>query len=339
MSEILIQPGLLPRIGALLKERGFAGSVALISDDTVMPLYGGRVRAALEEAGYVVHAFSFAPGEGSKTLSTYAAILDFLCTHAFTRTDTVVALGGGVVGDIAGFAAATYLRGLRLVQVPTTLLACVDSSVGGKTAIDLPGGKNLVGAFYLPHLVVIDPDTLHTLPDSVLTDGCAEVIKYAALRGSPLYDALPLTKDRAGSIIAQCVDIKRDIVSRDFTDQGERQLLNFGHTFGHAIEKLSGYQVPHGQAVAIGMAMMARASLAMGCCTKADCEKLVQCIRASGLSTTTPYPPDALYEALQSDKKRAGDMITLVLFHSMGDCRLHRLPLADVRRMVKEGWA
>ncbi len=268
--EIRIGRGLLQGVGEQIRAVTDAKKVMLVSDDAVWPLYGGAVRRSLETAGLTVCSFVFPHGESSKCACTYLELLDALCAQHLTRKDAIAALGGGVAGDLAGFAASTYLRGIGFIQIPTTLLAMVDSSVGGKTAIDLPAGKNLAGTFYQPWLVLCDPDCLTTLPEEIFRDGCAEVIKYAVLGNAPFFDDL-----RAGSahaqlehIIETCVTMKRDIVAQDEFDRGQRQLLNLGHTFGHGIEACSGFAVSHGSAVAIGMAMMVRAAAAFGLCTE-----------------------------------------------------------------------
>ena len=337
MSEIMIRRGLLEDIGELLREAKCRGKAAVISDETVAALYLDRTKKALERAGFKVCAYAVPAGEASKSIACYAQVLGFLADQGMTRSDTVVALGGGVVGDLAGFAAATYMRGIKAVQVPTTLLACVDSSVGGKTGIDLPQGKNLAGAFWQPVLTLIDPDMLRSLPSGVYRDGLAEVIKYAAIRDERLYNLLPYELDEEEEVIRRCVDIKRDIVAGDERDAGERQLLNFGHSFGHAIERLSDYSIPHGQAVAIGMCLMARAALKMDLCAKEDAGKLIGMIHVLGLPTECPYREDEVFDAMLADKKRAGDRITLVMFHGIGDCRLHSYSLDEARQVLGLG--
>ncbi|MGI6238834.1 MAG: 3-dehydroquinate synthase [Christensenellales bacterium] len=339
MSAILQARGAIDRAGAELARAFAPGTAAVISDDHVMGLYGARVEQSLADAGFRVVKFMFPHGEGSKNLQVYGEILHFLAENEVTRADAVVALGGGVVGDIAGFAAATYLRGVGLMQIPTTLLACVDSSVGGKTAIDLPEGKNLAGAFYQPDIVLIDPDTLRTLPEDVFRDGAAEVIKYAAIRDAGMFDDLPRIREGIDGIISRCVEIKREIVGIDERDKGIRQILNFGHTFGHAIEKLSGYAVSHGAAVAIGMAMMARACAEKGLLGRASAERLIAAIREMGHAVSCEYAPDDIFRAALSDKKRAGGEITLVILRELGECALHKASLDEARSFVEMGWA
>ena len=235
---------------------------AVITDSNVDKLYSNILISSLEKSGYKVSKFVFDAGEQSKNANTFVDILEFLANSGLTRSDCVFALGGGVVGDIAGFAASVYLRGIKFVQIPTTLLAAVDSSVGGKTAVNLPAGKNLVGAFHQPSLVLCDLDTLDTLPESVFQDGCAEVIKYGVIYDAGLFSHLAengLAFERE-YVISRCVELKRNVVEQDEFDTGARQMLNYGHTIGHGIEAQSGFSVTHGQAVAIGMAIVSRAS-------------------------------------------------------------------------------
>ena len=256
--DVLVQPGLLDDAGAQIAQvLGTGRTAAIVSGETVAGLYAGRLAASLTRAGFRAVTFTYPGGEHCKTLATYAALLDFLAAHRLSRSDLIVALGGGVTGDLAGFAAATYQRGIPFVQVPTTLLAAVDSSVGGKTAVNLTSGKNQVGCFYQPSLVLCDPDTLRTLPPEEYRNGCAEVIKYAVLRSEPFFSelrAVPVSA-QVEHVIATCVGMKRDLVAADEFDRGSRQLLNLGHSFGHAVEKCSDYAVPHGCGVAIGMAI------------------------------------------------------------------------------------
>ena len=244
--EVLVGAGLLDTAGEHIARTTGCQTAAVVADDTVDALYGDRVQVSLERAGCRVVRFRFPHGEQSKTIATYVQLLHFLAENRLTRSDAVVALGGGVTGDLAGFAAATFMRGMALVQLPTTLLAAVDSSVGGKTAVDLPQGKNLAGVFHQPSLVLCDCDTLDTLPADVFRDGCAEVIKYGVLCDAQFFESLqkPVNEQRE-AVISRCVRIKSDIVSRDERDKGERQLLNLGHTIGHAIEQCSGFTVSH----------------------------------------------------------------------------------------------
>lgn len=337
MEEIIIRHGLLNSVGTLARERFGAGKAALISDSHVYPLYGKRLQQGLKEAGYEVFSHVAPAGEASKSLQRYGELLDFLAGHGLTRSDVVFALGGGVVGDLAGFAAASYLRGIKLVQLPTTLLACVDSAIGGKCAIDLKQGKNLAGAFYPAHLVLMDPDTLRSLPEAEYRNGLAEVVKTAVIRDEQLFYQIPYDVSEELDIIKRCVAIKLDVVSQDEKDTGIRQLLNFGHSFGHAMEALSHYQTSHGQAVAMGMALMARASARMGLCPPGDAGRLVSMLRLLGLQTESSYDEDQLFAAMMMDKKRSGDQIGLILMHGIGDCRLHRMSLSAARDVLRQG--
>ena len=246
--QVHIGSGLLSQLGQRLRDVCQAQKAVIVSDTNVFPLYGEIAFKSLENAGFQVLSFVFPAGEESKNAATYLQLLNFLAESQVTRSDCLVALGGGVVGDLTGFAAATYLRGIAYVQVPTTLLAAVDSSVGGKTAIDLPAGKNLVGAFCQPKMVLCDPDTLKTLPEDIFRDGCAEVIKYGVLYDPKLFEELTergLSFPRE-TVIARCVELKRNVVMEDEFDTGSRMKLNFGHTIGHGVEAKSNFAVSHG---------------------------------------------------------------------------------------------
>ena len=339
--DILIERGLLNRAGKLVRSVTNAGTVMLVSDDSVWPLYGETVQKSLEDTGVSVCRFVFPHGEGSKCAKTYLALLDALCENRLTRADAVVALGGGVVGDLTGFAASTYLRGIGFIQIPTTLLAMVDSSVGGKTAIDLPAGKNLAGTFYQPWLVLCDPDCLTTLPEDIFRDGCAEVIKYAVLGNAPFFDDL-----RAGSahaqlehIIETCVTMKRDIVAQDEFDRGQRQLLNLGHTFGHGIEACSGFAVSHGSAVAIGMAMMVRAAAAFGLCTEKTRDTVVDILRQYDLPVDCAFRAEDMLPTVLHDKKAAVDTINLIVPTAVGQCRIVKTPASEIMDWLRAGGA
>lgn len=329
---VKIGHGLLDTLGTELAALA-AGNVFVVTDTNVAPHYLERTENSLKNAGFSVISEIIPEGEPSKNLVNYEKLLRRMAAAHLTRADTVVALGGGVTGDLAGFAAASYLRGIRLVQVPTTLLAMVDSSVGGKTAVDLPEGKNLVGAFHQPALVLCDLDTLDTLPQAVFREGCAEVIKTAILFDRPLFEDLKrdgLNFDRE-SVIARCVEHKRDIVAEDEFETGSRKLLNLGHTLGHAVEKCSGYAVAHGAAVAIGTAAMARAFC------REDGEEIHAVLQKFGLPLTTEFTPEELAEAALADKKRQGDTVTLVVPTAVGKCELCRLPVSELQSVFEAG--
>ena len=337
--EIHIGAGLLPEAGEKIRPFCPGGLCAVVTDDIVDGLYADRLEQSLASADLRVVKFVFSHGEQGKNAENYLSLLNFLAESGLTRADCVVALGGGVPGDLAGFAAATYLRGVGFVQIPTTLLAAVDSSVGGKTAIDLPAGKNLAGAFYQPDLVICDTDTLATLPDKQFRAGCAEVIKYAMLFDAEMFSDLMVSGPafRPESVIARCVEFKREIVTADEFDRGCRQLLNLGHTVGHAVEKLSGFTVLHGQAVAIGMSVIARACAENDLCSP-DCSRALDDILIRfGLPIACPYGADALAAAMTADKKRHGDAITLVVPRDVGECVLYELAADELGDFIKAG--
>lgn len=329
-------PDYLERVPDLrhLKTGAGATGVFVVSDDTVFALYGECLTEALSEAGYRVRSFVFPHGEEQKTLATYAKLTEALCRADMTRTDFLIALGGGVTGDLTGFAAATYRRGIPFVQIPTTLLAAVDASVGGKTGVDLPSGKNQVGCFWQPHLVLCDTDVFRTLPDTEYRNGCAEIIKYAMLDDPDLFNGLEAKPVSAfyEEAVTACVQKKRFYVERDERDTGMRQMLNFGHTLGHALERISGYTVPHGEAVAVGMAVLTRASAAYGLCGADTADRLTRLIRRYGLPVETDFTASELAEAAQADKKASGDSVTLILPRDIGACHpetVLRRSLAD----------
>ena len=332
--DILIDSGLLKTPAAYLSEILCPGcKLAIISDSNVWPIYGPAIKENLSSAGCRVCEYVFPAGESSKNSDTYLKILNFLAKNHITRSDAVIALGGGVTGDMAGFAAATFLRGIRYIQMPTSLLAMVDSSVGGKTAIDLPAGKNLLGAFHQPAMVLCDIDALSTLPKSVFCDGCAEVIKYGVLFDKPLFVHLEengLHFDRK-AVISRCVELKRDIVCADEFDAGLRQKLNLGHTIGHSIEAKSNFTITHGQAVAIGMAIVSMA----GC--KEIYPRVTALLKKFGLPFTTDFTAKELAECALSDKKRTGGTINLIIPNAIGDCAIVPTPVEQVESFIKEG--
>ena len=337
--DIQIGSGLLRTLDTEIRKLGNFTNICIVSDSNVFPLYGQMTENNLESAGYSVFSFVFPAGEESKTTDTYFSLLNYLAENKLTRSDLIIALGGGVVGDMAGFAAATYLRGIRYIQIPTTLLAAVDSSVGGKTAIDLPAGKNLVGAFYQPSLVLCDTDTLNTLPEDIFRDGCAEVIKYGILYDESLFDTLCKTGidfDRE-SVITRCVQLKRDVVAADEFDTGLRMKLNFGHTIGHAVEASSEFTLSHGKSVAIGMAVVARAAKSGGICTDETCTRIIRILKQFGLPISTCFPAQQLAVRALSDKKRTGGFVNLILPKSIGHCMIRPTPVAEIQSFIQAG--
>ena len=339
--DVVISSGLLAEAGRRIAALTGKVRAMVVSDDRVFSLYGETLTESLRGAGLETARFVFPQGESEKNLATYGLLLEELCRLRFTRSDLIVALGGGVVGDLAGFAAATYQRGIPFVQLPTTLLAAVDASVGGKTAVDLAGGKNQAGAFYQPALVLCDTDCLRTLTEEEYRCGCAEIIKYAMIGSPELFEELAQTpvRDRYEDVIAACVAMKRDFVQADEYDTGARMLLNFGHSFGHAAEKCSGYTLPHGLAVAMGMAAMTRSAAKAGLCPPETGEALEGLLRAYRLPTALPYSAEALAEAARADKKAAGDRLRIVVPEAVGRCRIQSIPAGDILLWLKRGGA
>ena len=337
--EVKIGSGLLQTLGDEVAAVCKAQTAAIISDSNVFPIYGDAARKSLQGAGFRVVEFVFPAGESSKNGHIYLEILNFLAQNHVTRADCIVALGGGVVGDMAGFVAATYLRGISYIQVPTTLLAAVDSSVGGKTAIDLPEGKNLAGAFYQPKLVLCDIDALRTLPEDILRDGCAEVIKYGILYDQELFSELErdgLRFDRE-HVIARCVSLKRDVVMEDEFDTGARMRLNLGHTIGHGIEANSNFTVSHGKAVAIGMAIVSRSAAANGICNADTKNHILTILNEFGLPTTTDCTAEQIFSSALSDKKRMGSKVNLIIPERIGYCRIQGTDVADLKSFIEAG--
>ena len=316
VSEIHIENGLLSRAAAVIGETFSPSRIHIVSDSTVAPLYLQK----LEQQFTLPVTHTIIPaGEEHKRLATVEGIYHDLLASGMTRKDLIVALGGGVVGDITGFAAATFLRGVSLCQIPTTLLAQVDSSVGGKTGVDMPEGKNLVGAFYQPRLVLIDPSVLTTLPEQTFADGMAEVVKYGYISNRDILDMVsaPDYKQNIESIICECVKIKRDVVTIDEHDTGLRMILNFGHTIGHAAEKLGNYvDLTHGQAVAVGMVAAMRLSAFLG--NEDLTGRLIEILKHIGLPTELKYDREDIYRSLLSDKKKFGATVNFILVREPG---------------------
>ena len=331
--DILIGPGILSELGPRVRSLGKAQKVCLVSETSVFPLWGETALSSLKDAGFDVCSYVFPAGEESKNGENLLKLLNFLAENSLTRSDILVALGGGVTGDLAGFAASCFLRGVRFVQVPTTLLAAVDSSVGGKTAVDLPAGKNLAGAFWQPSLVICDTDTLDTLPVDIFRDGCAEVIKYGILYDPKLFAHLEekgLDFDRE-AVITRCVELKRDVVMEDEFDTGARMKLNLGHTIGHGVEARSNFTLSHGKSVAIGMAIVCRAS---GC---PDTTRILAILQKFGLPITTDESVQDIYNYTLSDKKRSGDTVRLIIPRRIGDCAIVPTPVHTLKSFIQAG--
>ena len=333
--EIRIGAGLLDTCGTAVQALQRVRRVLLVTDSQVGKLYADRVTECLKAAGLDVFRFTFEAGEASKTPDTVLKIAACLADHGFCRTDLVAALGGGVTGDLAGFAAAIYMRGIRFVQLSTSLLSDVDSSVGGKTGCDLFNGKNLLGCFHQPSLVLIDTDVLKTLPRRFWSDGSAEAIKCGLIRSESLWNLLshtPVT-ECTEEVIYQCVDIKRKIVEADEKESGERKLLNFGHTLAHAIEKAYNYTTyTHGEAVGLGMLAVTKAAENHGLCEPGLAEKIHETLRFHGLVTSCDAPLSSLLPLCISDKKRTENSLDLVLVKKPGQSFIYRIAIEELPR-------
>ena len=341
---VAIGSGLLFCCGEMLVNVVKGTKVAIITDDIVGSLYADRVDYSLRSAGFDVCSFVFPAGEKAKNINTLANILEFLAEKELGRSDLIVALGGGVVGDSAGFAAGIYQRGICFVQLPTTLLAAVDASVGGKTAINLTAGKNLAGLFKQPAAVLCDTSTFATLNDQLFAAGAAEAIKYGVIGDVDLFSLFAaaggrdsFSQEMIDCVVERCVVNKGKIIERDEYETGDRQLLNLGHTIGHAVEKCSGYTMLHGHAVAIGMAMIARAAEKLSFCEQPCATEIVDVLRKNSLPTATDYSADQLFQAAILDKKRSGDTINLVLPRKIGECMIKTVPIAELRQIISMG--
>ncbi|MDR1471937.1 MAG: 3-dehydroquinate synthase [Synergistaceae bacterium] len=336
--DILIGSALIESVGDLLRPLCCeGGEIAVVTDENVWMNHVDALSSSMDRAGLGFQPIVMPEGEGSKSISGLEALYNSFARMKLTRFGLAVAFGGGVVGDLCGFAAATWMRGVRFVQVPTTLLAQVDSSVGGKTGINLAHGKNIVGAFYQPKLVVIDPLTLRTLPDREVRCGMAEVVKYGAIRSESLFETLrERSEPDISSVIRECCAIKSEIAARDERDFGERMLLNFGHTLGHAIEKHTGFgKYRHGEAVAFGMVMASALGERMGVTSPGVTRALGETLALYGLETR--YPGDAadLVPLLSLDKKSVGGAVRMVFLRKIGTAFVRRVKTADLERLLK----
>lgn len=328
--DIIIENGSFDRLSDLIKDFVKDGRVFVVTDDNVSRLYGERLKKAVR--GFNAAICVLPHGETTKSIKYLQELYSRLASFEMTRSDIIIAFGGGVIGDLTGFAASTFLRGVRYVQIPTTLLSQVDSSVGGKTAVDLPEGKNLVGSFYPPCRVIIDPLFLKTLDERIFNDGMAEVIKYGAIRDSRLFDMLSGDIcDRLEEIIYTCVDIKRRIAENDEFDTGERMILNFGHTFGHALEKLGNYEkYTHGEGVAAGMLRITEKSEKMGLTAPGTAESLKAVLKKYGLCfENLEFDSEAAHKIIALDKKSSGNTIKYIMIRQIGEAFIKELPKTD----------
>lgn len=335
--DIKIEKGILNNCTDYIIPLLRGNKVMIVTDSNVKPLYIDVLKGAFEKTNLKVYIITYKAGEQSKHLGTVENIYDALSEHNFTRKDMLIALGGGVCGDITGFVAATYMRSVDFVQIPTTLLSQVDSSVGGKTGVDNKYGKNLIGAFYQPKLVLIDPLTLDTLSPHYFADGMGEVIKYGCIRSEKLFEMLQSVdvKEHIEDIILECLKIKRDVVEQDERESGLRMILNFGHTLGHAIEKLSDFSLSHGECVAKGMVMITKASENSGLTAKGCAEKIERLCHKFMLNTEIPFDTDDIANAALNDKKSDSDSICAVLLKNIGKCEIHKISKGDLAQFLK----
>lgn len=335
--DVLIERGGLKKSGEYIRNITNAVKAAIITDDIVSELYSKTVTDSLTKNGFECSVFTFPNGEQSKNLSVFGEILDFLCESGITRSDIIIALGGGVVGDITGFAAASYLRGVDFVQIPTTLLAQIDSSVGGKTAIDIKGGKNLAGAFNQPALVICDSDTLKTLTPEILSDGMAEAVKYGMIRDEKLFQLiedhnLDTIHEVMDEMVYTCIDIKRDVVEHDEFDRGERMILNFGHTLGHAIEGWHKYtDFTHGMGVAAGMCIITEKL-----CNRSVLNRLTECLTNYRLPVGTDIPMNELLPFCYKDKKRESGNLSYIVCKKIGTAEIVKVTVDEFCRLMEE---
>lgn len=337
--DVLIGGGLLAEAGERIAPLVKGKKAVVVTDTNVRGLYADPLAASLGRAGISSEIFAFEAGEARKSAETLLSLYDFLAKQNITRSDFLIALGGGVVGDLTGFAAATYLRGIDYVQIPTSLLAQVDSSVGGKTAINIEAGKNLVGAFKQPRLVLADTEALRTLSEDFFADGMGEVIKYGMIASESLFGFLETGKAREcpEKVIAECVDIKRRIVKEDEFDTGLRMILNFGHTLGHSIERFYHYSgITHGKAVAAGMYLITSLAERRGMIAEPLSERLKGCLVKYGLPTSVGIDGDSLFEGAVNDKKRFSDTISVILCKTVGKAEIVKLPLSEFRSLVTQ---
>ncbi len=342
---IYIESGIFNRLPDIFQENYFGKKMAIVADSNVFNIYGNTFVKKLEQKGFFAIPIIFEAGEGNKNLRTLTAIYDALADHAFTRSDIVVALGGGVTGDMAGLAAATFLRGMGYIQIPSTLLAMVDSSIGGKVAVDLPQGKNLIGAFYQPDSVYTDPMLLETLNDRWFSDGMAELLKHGFIKDVSLYKQLVnnddkydrkfISKNLDEFIFVSC-NIKRSVVEEDEKDNGIRQLLNFGHTIGHAIERVQNYSgLSHGEAISIGMIFITMLTESMGLTEKGEAEKIIKALKKYKLPTECPeLNITDVIKAISLDKKNRSGRITIAYIERIGQGRLIEIDLKELEDKI-----
>ncbi len=337
--DVIIGRGLINETASLIESVCISKRVAVITDDIVDGLYSQNVVNQLKNNAFDVFKFVFTNGEQSKNINTLSDILEFLASNEFKRNDTIIALGGGVVGDIAGLSAALYARGIRFIQIPTTLLAMVDASIGGKTAIDLKAGKNLAGCFWQPSIVICDVDIIENLPQKIFTEGMGEVIKYDVIGNYGICDMVQkeTIKDNLESVISTCIESKRQIVQKDeFETSGVRKLLNVGHTIAHGIEKMSDYKVPHGFAVGTGLVWEAAIAYLMRLCDLETFETIKNAVAKAGLMVDLPYDLNDFVNCMKKDKKNEDSRISFLLPNKIGKCKEYKLIYTELAELLKQ---
>lgn len=335
--EILIDNNLIRKSGDYIKKFSSAKQVLIITDNIVNELYSGDLTDSLIDNGFEVFLFVLSHGESSKTLLSVERIYSFLIKNKFTRSDLIVALGGGIVGDIAGFVAATYMRGVDLVNIPTTLLSQIDSAIGGKNGVNLAHGKNLIGTFYQPKLVLVDIGALSTLSKQSLSDGMAEAIKYGLIRSKSLFNMIKSCEleDILTDLIFECISIKQALVEQDELEHGDRRLLNFGHTLGHAIEKFYSFsKYTHGQAISIGMAYTVRSGENLAVTKSGTYEELISVLQKYNLPYEIDCDMEKLAEIAKADKKATGEFFDIVLIKSIGEGFVKRIKKDDLKKYI-----
>lgn len=340
--DILIQKGALQTVGQWVSQQWGKQKVGIITDTNVAPLYAEQVKKSLEEQGFKVSIYVVTAGEQSKSLQEAEKLYQSLAEDQFSRSDGIIALGGGVIGDLAGFVASTFMRGLHFLQIPTTLLAQVDSSIGGKTAVNTSAAKNLVGTFAQPAGVLIDPEVLQTLDTRRIREGIAEIVKSAAIADVQLWEILQTLKDehelieQAETIIPLALQVKKHVVEEDEFDNGSRLTLNFGHTIGHGIENTAGYGVvSHGEAVAIGMVMISQEAERQQLMPAGITDQIRQMLKKFHLPTQLEtIQPVAVYQAITHDKKTRGSNIKIILLEKIGQAKIVTLPVEEIKKYI-----
>lgn len=334
--DVLVGAGSICEVANELKKTVKAKKILIVTDTNVAPLHLNALKSLLLN-DYTCFVHILESGEEHKNFDSVLGILSALQQNGFDRDDAVIALGGGVVGDISAFSASVYMRGIDFINVPTTLLSQVDSSVGGKTGIDFGGAKNIVGSFYQPKLVICDTDLLKTLPPEIFSDGCAEVIKYAFIGNEKLLSVIEDGIEKnVDEVVYRCVCHKNDVVSSDEFDRGGRAVLNFGHTIGHAVESLSNYSVSHGKAVAIGMKVITEACEKAHICQKGVLGKLLSVLSSNGLSAECGYSANDLIEVIRKDKKKSGDSVSVIVPTSLCSCAIEKMSFEKLYDIIKE---